>query len=190
MAIAMAEELFQAYNPQGEPAGSLPKSQGKAGVLHGAAHVWIWRVANGTIEILLQKRVGDKMTWPNFWDISAAGHIDFGEAPLAAAIRETQEEIGLEIAAPDLSLLFVHRTYMIPPNSPIIENGFQWVYGYNPQTTFELTYADGEVSSTMWLPLKDFQKLIVDKMTGQKIVPHGEAYFCSLIEELTRLSDT
>jgi isopentenyldiphosphate isomerase len=183
------DELLQAYSPQGEPTDSLSKQNGKAGTLHGASHVWIWRISGGNIEILLQRRASNKTTWPDFQDISAAGHVDFGETPLVAAIRETQEELGLSLKAEDLLLLFVHRTYMVPPNHSVIENEFQWVYGYRTQKDFEPDYADGEVDSTMWLPLREFQDLIAGKMAGEIIVPHGDAYFGSLIEELTRQSN-
>src|ERR1017187_5337048 len=92
-----SEELWQAYNEQGEPitGKGLTKAQSRTGVLHAASHVWIWRGAGADTEVLIQLRAKDKMTWPGLYDISAAGHIDFTETPLQAAIRETKEEIGI-----------------------------------------------------------------------------------------------
>ena len=43
-----------------------------AGDWHRAAHVWLFCQATG--ELLLQQRAACKDSWPNYWDISAAGH--------------------------------------------------------------------------------------------------------------------
>jgi isopentenyl-diphosphate Delta-isomerase len=183
--VQNTEELWQAYNAQGEATGPLTKAAARSGLLHAASHVWIWRSAQGSqdgIEILLQKR-GQKPTWPGFLDISAAGHIDFGETPLVAAIREIQEEIGLSIDANELQLQFVHRAYMTAGNG-VIENEFQWVYLYNLSAQADLTYADGEVASTRWLSVDDFKTLIRGDLASDNIVPHGEVYFASLLASL------
>lgn len=46
--------------------------------------------------ILLQLRAAGDDSYPLHWDFSAAGGIDEGEEPLAAAMRELQEEIGIQ----------------------------------------------------------------------------------------------
>jgi len=43
-----------------------------AGDWHRAVHVWIY--AQSTHRLLIQKRAECKESWPNLWDISAAGH--------------------------------------------------------------------------------------------------------------------
>src|SRR6185312_12242204 len=103
-----ANEVWQAYTEAGNPVTDVPltKLQAVKGALHGASHVWIWRKSGNDIELLLQKRVANKRTWPGFYDISTAGHIDFGETPLAAAIREASEELGITIKPMDLKELF------------------------------------------------------------------------------------
>lgn len=45
------------------------------------------------------------------WAFGAAGHVEAGESVLAAAVRETREELGVELGASDLEPLTVmHRT--------------------------------------------------------------------------------
>ncbi len=61
------------------------------------------------MQVLFQKRTATKRTWPNHFDISAAGHIDLGEDPITAAIRETKEEIGIDVASNDLQFIGVDR---------------------------------------------------------------------------------
>lgn len=47
-------------------------------------------------QILLQQRSDNKLTNPNKWDITTAGHIDAGEEPLESAKRELAEEVGID----------------------------------------------------------------------------------------------
>ena len=46
--------------------------------------------------VLIQKRVAEKKTWPNYWDFSAAGGVQAGEDLATAARRELFEELGLD----------------------------------------------------------------------------------------------
>ncbi len=189
---ALPQELWQAYDELGEPlAGvSLTKQQARQGVLHGAAHVWIWRGQGAGIEILLQRRARDKHTWPGHLDISAAGHIDFGETALAAAIRETREESTLAVQAEDLRLLFVHRAKLQDAATGTIENEFQWVYGSRIVELGETRLQRREVESLQWMPLADFKQLASQEKIQKKtdlIVPHGNAYFAELLKEIVRV---
>jgi isopentenyldiphosphate isomerase len=182
------EELWQACTEAGEPIteSGLPRSQAAAGALHMAAHVWIWDTSAGSLRILVQKRADDKPTWPGCYDISAAGHVDFTESPLQAAIRESQEELGLRINSKDLRLMFVHRTYMVAETSGIIENELQWVYGYKIDSTPEFVF-DHEVASAKWLTMDEFTNLIAPGATTDKFVPHGNEYYAELLKEIRRL---
>lgn len=46
--------------------------------------------------MLLQKRSRDKDSFPGCYDISAAGHIPAGADALSAALRELEEELGIQ----------------------------------------------------------------------------------------------
>ncbi len=59
---SMSEQL-QLYDEQGralQGQGASKTVVHGQGLLHGGSHVWIWRIKDGTIEILLQKRAGQK----------------------------------------------------------------------------------------------------------------------------------
>lgn len=43
-----------------------------AGDWHRSVHVWVY--AQNTDSLLIQKRAACKDSWPNLWDVSAAGH--------------------------------------------------------------------------------------------------------------------
>jgi isopentenyldiphosphate isomerase len=130
------------------------------------------RVKDGQREVLLQQRASDKRTWPNRFDISAAGHIDLGEKPLDAAIRETVEEIGLNISGDKLKLFCVHRTYLKAENGAI-ENEFQWLYSLELTSEADFTLESTEVKSLKWVSHKQF----VAENMGKQYVPHGELYY-------------
>lgn len=60
-------------------------------------------------EVLLQLRSGTGYM-DGFWSTAAAGHVEPGEAAVAAAVREAREELGIRIAADQLQpLCTVHR---------------------------------------------------------------------------------
>jgi 16S rRNA (adenine1518-N6/adenine1519-N6)-dimethyltransferase len=96
-----ATEMFDVVNERNEVIQQLPRGEVHAkGLLHRAVHVF---VINARGEIYLQKRSHLKDVSPLKWDSSAAGHLDVGESYAACAIRETREEIGIEITSTELA---------------------------------------------------------------------------------------
>ena len=72
-------------------------------------------ITNKEGKILLQRRQGTKL-WPGFLALPA-GHIDEGEEPYEASIREAREELGITITEEDLQNPFVvcRRNKSLPP---------------------------------------------------------------------------
>ena len=64
-------------------------------IYHKAVVVFI---INSKNEILIQQRSNNKKLWPDKWDITAGGHVDAGKFGYEAVIRETKEEIGIDIS--------------------------------------------------------------------------------------------
>ena len=177
-----ADELWQLYDEQGqilEGRGGNKDDVFSRGILHGASHVWIWRNNNSKPEILLQKRAANKPTWPNCYDISAAGHIDLGEAPTGAALRETMEEIGLSIFSNELKLFGVHRAYLKAGNGAI-ENEFQWLYSLELIGDSGFTLETSEVESLIWVSLDQFKI----ECKGELYVPHGKLYYDTVVSAI------
>ena len=172
------QELWQCYDEQGQPimtAGATREAV-FAGLLHGSAHVWIWRRVGENVEVLLQKRAAGKQTWPNLYDISAAGHIDYGETPIIAARRETKEEIGLDLSDTDLRFIGVHRTYMVAGQGDI-ENELRWLYLHELSTDIDFNLQTDEVESLIWKPLEVF----ATECTGLSYVPHAPEFYALIV---------
>ena len=90
----MSEEFFEIVNEDGEVIGQAPRSEchGNPDLLHRVAHVLVFNSAGS---LCLQLRPDHKDVQPNKWDTSVGGHVDPGESPEEAAIREMSEELGI-----------------------------------------------------------------------------------------------
>ena len=66
-----------------------------------AVFVLLFRGNKDNLEILLQKRQNTGFM-DGYWDISASGHVEEGESVTQAAVRETKEELGIEILKKDI----------------------------------------------------------------------------------------
>jgi isopentenyl-diphosphate delta-isomerase len=182
------QELWQLYDDQGRPItgkGATKDEVFGKGLLHAASHVWIWRKRQDHVEILVQKRAADKRTWPNRYDISAAGHIDLSEDPLTAALRETQEEIGLDVAPDQLQCIGVYRAHL-EATQGAIENEFQWLYILELTRDAPFDLQQKEVASLEW---KTARALKQEVATDPDLyVPHGKVYFDTILQAIETAS--
>ncbi len=89
----MSRELLDIVDPHGEPTGEQRDKDEihRLGLPHRDVHVWI---TDGQ-HLLQQQRAWDKTIMPGEWDVSVGGHVAAGEDYLDAAVRETEEELGL-----------------------------------------------------------------------------------------------
>ena len=75
-----------------------------------AAYVVFRRRTAAGSQVLLQLRQGTGYL-DGYWACGAAGHVEAGESVLAAACRETLEELGIQVRQADLvPLCTMHRT--------------------------------------------------------------------------------
>lgn len=178
----MGQPLCQLYDEHGQPLegqGATRDDVMSKGLLHAASHVWIWRMNNDQAEVLLQKRGSDVRNYPGLYDISAAGHIDLGETPLQGALRETKEELNLDIAVSDLKLFAVYRAHL-QPTAGRYDNEFQWLYSLEVTDHENFNLQEEEVDDVRWLPLEQFEA----ECSTDTYVPHSEAYYETVVHAL------
>lgn len=91
----MSEEIFSLVDEDGNVIGKATRKHCHDGsmLLHPVIHLHIF---DSKGNLFLQKRSSKKDIFPNFWDSSVGGHVDWGEVPDEAALREAKEELGLE----------------------------------------------------------------------------------------------
>lgn len=138
---------------------------------HKAIHVW---VINDNDEILLQRRSAEKDSHPNKLDVSCAGHVAAGDSSLLTAIRELQEELGLEVKSEDLQ--FVKRIKeQSRPSPEFISNEFDDMFILKTKKTVsEMKIQKEEVAEVFFVSFEKFKEMIENK--DPELVPHAEAF--------------
>ncbi len=87
--------------------GRMAKKEAhRTGAWHKSIHCWIVRSDETGQYVVFQKRSATKIAFPNFLDISAAGHYQAGEY-IEDGVREIVEELGINVAFNELQYLGV-----------------------------------------------------------------------------------
>jgi len=167
-------EILDVLDDNGEKTGRTETYEEvhRLGLLHRTVHVWL---VNSKNEFLLQKRSDDRRAYPNYWDISAAGHIDSGEISLRAAKRETEEEIGVDFPEQSLKFIATIRQPIIKHDEEFIDNELNDIYLVKCDLQLsEFKLQETEVKEMRWISKRELEDWVQGK--GEKIVPHEEEY--------------
>lgn len=147
----------------------------RLGLWHQSSHVWIYTEEG---DIMLQQRAWEKRVYPGLWDISAAGHVQKGESPRSAAIRETREELGLTLDLNRLESIGIKKVSELLRTIGWPNNEFCYLFFYKMMGR-ESAYINTdrkEVAATRFIPLRTFRIEITNKITVSRYVPHGSYY--------------
>ncbi len=82
-------------------------------------------------DVLMFKRSETKKVFPG-WLALPGGHIEEGETPLAAAIREVSEEVGIILSPDNVQLKFVAMHHHVDRNELFVVFGFLAVLTTKP----------------------------------------------------------
>lgn len=145
----MQQERLEVVDASGEHTGRtiVRGTALQPGEFHLVVHVWI-RNTRGAY--LIQQRALDLADAPGIW-ATTVGHVLPGEASVAAAVREAQEEVGVELPAD--SLQHVQR----------LTTGWriQDVYLAVLPAELESTVTVGpEVAASSWVSKRDLEDMI------------------------------
>ena len=124
-----SQEIFSIVDEEGRVLGSATRGECHNGskLLHPVVHLHVF---NSKGELYLQKRPEWKDIQPGKWDTAVGGHIDYGETPEEALIREVREELGITDFIPEClghyvfeskrerELVYVHKTVYDGPVAP------------------------------------------------------------------------
>ena len=83
-------------------------------------------------DVLMFKRSDTKKVFPG-WLALPGGHIEEGENPLSAAIREVREEVGVTLTPEEIQLKFVAMHHHTDRNELFIVFGFLAVLAAKPE---------------------------------------------------------
>ncbi len=180
------EEYLDIYTETGEPAGysRLKDEAHKEGLFHRTVHIWFY---TNNKEVLFQKRGANKETFPNYWDVSVAGHVMAGETLEEAALREVEEEIGLTINPSTLQKIDVRKSVNKHPNG-IVDCEFQNVFFCVLDVSLnDLKKQDEEVDGLCLLSVDEFEFYTVNRNESFKLVPADYSYYSFVINKLKKL---
>ena len=154
-------EFFDVLNERGEYTNKVVSRDEchKKGLWHKAVVVFI--ISNDNKRILLQQRSANKKLWPNLWDITAGGHVLSGEFGYNTVIRETKEEIGIDIDKSDLE--FIGCTTSETISGDIINRHFNEYYIVHKDVDLkDIILQKEEVQDIKWFTKEE----IVDKINN------------------------
>lgn len=120
------DECFDVLNENGEYINEVASREDchKKGLWHKAVVVFI--ISKDKKRVLLQQRSNTKKLWPNLWDVTAGGHVLSKELGNKAVIRETKEEIGIDLERENLE--FIGSTRSENVKGDIINRHFNEYY--------------------------------------------------------------
>ena len=170
------DEYIDIVDKYGNPSGAseLKSIIHKMGYYHHTSHVWFY-TKNG--EVLLSQRSAKKSICPLMWDVSVAGHIDAGETPKQAALRETKEEIGLTISENDLQAIGIFPCFQSYENG-IIDNEFHNTFIAELKVPLSvLKPQEEEVEALKLVSYKELEYLIENAGANNHFVPSNKTYY-------------
>lgn len=106
---------------------------------HRSAHMLIF---NSKGQVLLQKRSLEKEDFPGCWDVSVSGHVCAGETYHQCIIRETMEEVGIEVNS---TLKAVNKF------AAKEQNGWEFVQVYTMQYDGPIYLNSQEIIAGKWI---------------------------------------
>ena len=179
------EEYIDILNADGSFTGKvcLKSEIHTKGYYHNTAHVWFY---NPEAEVLLAQRSATKAICPLLWDISVAGHVDAGETIEHAAIRETREEIGIEIPEASLDKIGVYDCFQSYPNG-IKDNEFHHTFiaaiAYELK---DLKLDTDEVAQVKFVSIPQFLELLKNSNHNGHFIASNTPYYLEVIHAIER----
>ncbi len=167
-------DVFDILTENGAKTGKTKERNAvhRDGDWHGSVHIWVIQKGN----VLLQKRSASKDSFPLCYDIACTGHIDAGEEPLEAALRELKEELGLTVCSSDLCPLFSQKLSDL--NGAFISNEINSVYLLRDDLdATHLVFPTAEIVALQWEAMQN----LYDHLR------QGDASYCIRFNEYQRV---
>lgn len=144
------EEQVALVDGDGRVVGSAPRSVVRRDNLRHAATAVLLRDRDG--RIYLHRRSDTKDWAPGHWDAAAGGVIAVGEDPLASALRELEEELG--VTGVDLR----------PLGSHLFENDTTRCFEHAFEAVWDgpVRHQPEEVAEGRWVTLAELEAVLAD----------------------------
>lgn len=152
------DELVEVIDDAGTVVDTVSRAEMRRGNLrHRTVFV---AVLNDNDELLVHRRAEWKDLWPGAWDVAFGGVVDVGEAWIAAAQRELDEEAGVRLELGYLG-----------EESYDDDHVRELARIYLARTAGPFDFSDGEVVEAVWVPLTEVRGWL----GGRTVCPDGVA---------------
>lgn len=163
-------ELWEVLDDNGNPTGEIMKKYDQKvfdrGFYHLGADVWI---INSNNKILIQKRAKQKKLEPNVWAMTG-GSVILGENSKDTIVRESKEELDIDINANDLKLITKFKT------------GNVWIDTYILKCDYdisEMKFQEDEVSDVKWATWTEINDLV----NNSQFIKHRWEFVSKFLKE-------
>jgi isopentenyldiphosphate isomerase len=148
------DELLFVVDENNNPVKPKPRHEAHSkGLWHRNSHVWIM---NSKKEILCQKRSMKKDKKPGFWEAFFGGHLSPGEDHLSGAVKETKEELDLDVTEEKLIPFKVFKS----------RSGREFISIYLffwDGKAEEIKFEDDEIDQVKWVPFGELKEILLVK---------------------------
>lgn len=168
-------EIWDLYTEKRERTGTTHTRGEKIpnGFYHLVVHVWI---RNSEGKYLIAQRSPNKKAFPLKWEC-VGGAALAGETSIVCALRETKEEVGLDLSPENGKLLFSkarnNDSHFAVEFNDILD---VWLFEYNSDSNLKFVPTD-EVVTYKWLSVSEIKQLY----DNGEFVPTLD-YFFSLLQ--------
>jgi isopentenyldiphosphate isomerase len=114
-------------------------------------------VKNEEDKVLIQKRSKTKDLYPNCWDLSVGGHVNFGDGYVKTAVRELDEELHLKVFEKDLN--FLGEVLVKLPKS----NEYFHVFGYSLKNNHKINTKKEEIENIKYMTIEEIKQSMKSK---------------------------
>ncbi len=128
------------------------------GLWHRTVHIYLFKIVENQISILVHLRSKEKDSNPNCWDTRFGGHIKSGESIEDGIKNELMEEVGLDLNQKSL----IQGEIFKRDHNPNREFTHSFYYEFNGDIA-TLKFNDGEVQEIKWMSSEDIIKSMTDK---------------------------
>ncbi len=144
----MADEYFDIVDENNKATGEKRRrtEAHREGLWHRTVHIYLFREAGGSVEVLVHLRSKDKDQHPNEWDTRFGGHVKAGATPEQTVNEELHDEVGLTI---EPNKVIQGGIYKYDGGS---NREFTMVYFYRfIESIDSLVFNDKEVQRVKWM---------------------------------------
>lgn len=148
-------ELWDLYNERRELTGRdhIRGEEVPQGFYHLVVHIWI---RNRKGEYLISQRSATRPTFPLMWEC-VGGSVTKGEDSLTGALREAEEEVGVELL-PETGHVVFSKVRGVIDGRYFGDIMDVWVFEYDGPVSLENATTD-EVAQTVWMSKEQIKEL-------------------------------